>query len=299
MTKTDQTTAAEGPQNINTNPIPDEDEITSHSITMTNGETILSFGGKQPDTGLAIAIELEKQYPNHLVLIRAGEFLHAFNKSAYFLNRMKNFKLTIAGDEVKPHIRAGFPVRNSKRRLWRIMQDFQVPFVVALGTKATGYKLFHSEKYTEKVSILNEIPDDIVHQVIADLGQESAVTRARAAQLLLKQDVTFRLKQVAQDLYSHCITDLSRMPKDYRSSIGKDIHDTISAILHNVFLYSRTKSRGDLLSLLSGEVDLIKHLLTEAFRLKLFHEEKFNFRAGLAVELGKITGGLLERYQNA
>lgn len=296
MTEINKKTAAE---NINKNPVPDENEITSHAITMANGETILALGNKPPDTGLSLAVELEKQFPNHLVLIRAGEFLHAFNKSAYFLNRMKNFKLTIAGDEFNPHIRAGFPVRNSKRRLWRIMQDFQVPFVVALGTKATGYKLFHSEKYTEKASILNEIQDDIVHQVIADLGQESAVTRARAAQLLLKQDVTFRLKQVAQNLYSHCITDLSRMPKDYRSSIGKDIHDTISAILRNVFLYSRTKSRGDLLSLLSGEVDLIKHLLTEAFRLKLFHEEKFNFRAGLAVELGKITGGLLERYQNA
>jgi hypothetical protein len=111
--------------------------------------------------------------------------------------------------------------------------------------------------------------------------------------------VTFRLKQVAQDLYAHCINDLSRMPKDFRSSIGQNIHDAISRILRNVFLYSRSKNRGDLLSMLSGEIDLIKHLLTEAFRLKLFHEEKFNSRAGLAVELGKITGGLLERFQNA
>ena len=294
MTVADKTTV----ENINKNPLPDEDELSSHAITITKGEIVLALG-KQTDTGLSIAIELEKQFPNHLVLIRAGEFLHAFNKSAYFLNRMKNYKLTIAGDELKPHIRAGFPVRNSKRRLWRIMQDFQVPFVVALGTKATGYKLFHSEKYTEKASMLNEIRDDIVDQVINDIGQESAVTRARAAQLLLKQDVTFRLKQVAQDLYAHCINDLSRMPKDFRSSIGQNIHDAISRILRNVFLYSRSKNRGDLLSMLSGEIDLIKHLLTEAFRLKLFHEEKFNSRAGLAVELGKITGGLLERFQNA
>ena len=56
---------------------------------------------------------------------------------AYFLHALKKCKLTVVGPESAPSIRCGLPVAAHKRRLWHVVEEYKVPYVVALGTRAT------------------------------------------------------------------------------------------------------------------------------------------------------------------
>ena len=122
------------------------------------------------------------------------EFLHAFNKSAYFLHKLKNYKLKMVGTVANPGIRCGLPVSGHKRRLWQVCHDFGAPYLVALGVK--GAYVIHVSNESVTNSLIDDIPGDIVGQLIDDLSQTDKLRVAKSVQLLLKpEQVTFRLKQ--------------------------------------------------------------------------------------------------------
>src|SRR4051794_2415986 len=94
------------------------DELAAHRLTKYRGIDV-GLNGDDPMVG--IAKKLEAQYPNHLVLVQAGKFLHAFDRSAHALATLKGYQLKLVGTVEDPHLRVGCPAGNFKRRLWSII----------------------------------------------------------------------------------------------------------------------------------------------------------------------------------
>ena len=279
--------------NVNKMVSPSPQELAEHGIER-NGVALQLSAGPPPDN-IALVADLHVQFPGYLVLVQAGEFLHAYNHCAYFLHRLKNYRMQLMGSGAKAYLRVGFPLANSKRRIWKIMTEFKVPYLVVLGSKAGGYKTYASQKDQEQLSLLLNIDRQIVARTIEELRQTDQLNHASSARLLLKKDVDFRLKQVGQTLYLHVIKDVAGYPRNHRHGLGADLHAAASSILKLVFDYALSADRIALLGVLGGTVDRLKFLIMQAFELKLLRADAFNHRVALVVELGKITGGLLTK----
>lgn len=283
--------------NMNHYPSPTEDEILEHAIIRNGVELSLSFESQDPN--VVMAKDLHEKYPGYLVLIQAGDFLHAYNKCAHFLHRLKGYKIKLMGSGASAYLRVGFPLRNSKRRIWKVMSEFRVPYMLVLGTRSAGYKTYISERKFDTKSVLLEITDDIVNHIIEELRQTDMLNHAATTKLLLNKDVTFRLKAVAQELYSHLIRDIANYPRNHRHGLGRDMHESASELLRLVFDYALSLNREIVLRHLSSVVDRVKFLIAQAFELKLLNHDNINHRVALAVELGNLTGGLLGRLAKA
>lgn len=280
-------------ENLNAKPHPSAEEAEEHVIHRNGIELCLQRGEQDPN--ITMAKDLHLKFPGHLVLIQAGEFLHAYDKCAYFLHRLKNYRMKLMGSGSTAYLRVGFPLKNSKRRIWKIMADFKVPYLVLLGSHSAGYKSYSSERDFDQQSLLLEITDHLVEGTIAELQQTDRLQHVATAKLLLRKDVTFRLKVVAQELYGHLIRDVADYPRNHRHGLGKDIHEIASTFLRLVYAYPFSQDRVSLLRKLSGAIDLLKYLITQAFELKLLDDGKLNHRVALSVELGNLTGGLLAK----
>jgi hypothetical protein len=277
--------------NVNHSPHPTEDEVREHVIVRNGIELCLSPDSQDPN--VVLAKDLHQKYPGHLVLIQAGDFLHAYNKCAYFLHRLKGYKMKLMGSGSGVYLRVGFPLSNSKRRIWKIMSDFKVPYLLVLGNRSAGYKPYMSDIHFDMKSMLLEITDDIVNSSIEELRQTDRLNHAATTKLLLNKEVTFRLKAVAEELYGNLIRDVADYPRNHRHGLGRDMHEGASELLRLVFDYAPSLQREMILRRLSGAVDRVKFLIAQAFELKLLNNDKINHRVALAVELGNLTGGLL------
>lgn len=271
--------------------MPTEDELQEFGLTLRNGVDL--HLGKQ-DPLIRIADRIAQQYPHHLVLIQSGNFLHAYDKSAYFLHKLKNYQLKVVGTDVQPAIRCGLPVSGHKRRLWRVCHDFGVPYLVALGAKG-NYQLHISNEAVES-SLMDDIPEDIVSKLIDDLSQTDRLRTTKAVQFLLKpEQVTFRLKQVANDLFKDLHGDLARFPTSHRYFVGRDIADCLGRIVRAIYAYAVSENRGLLLKQLSTEADLMKMLIQSIYDIHLIDPDKFSKRIAYVIELGNLVGGLLAK----
>jgi len=170
--------------------IPTNDELVKFSIKSFRG---IEVGLGQADPGVILAQKLEQQYPGHLILIQAGKFLHAYDKSAHTLNTLKQYKLKLVGTSDDPHIRVGFPAGSFKRRLWSMVDEFQTPYAVSLGSKATGYTVYVSEQQAVNSSLLSAVSDQVVQEVINDLRQRGEVNQAGANMMPAVMTVRKRL----------------------------------------------------------------------------------------------------------
>lgn len=253
----------------------------------------------QADPVAEKARKLEAAHPGHLVLVQAGKFLHGFDRTAYVLNTLKQYKLKLLGGTDDPHLRVGFPVKNFKRRLWPIMAEFEIPYVVALGTQAHGYTVYVSEQGDTKV--IEAVSPDIMREIILDLRQRGELNKAAAKQLLANPDGDgFKLKARAQDLDTELLCDIVKMTRDVRVAYGENLRLCMARIMRMVFAFGREDNKLSLLYSLSADVDLLKHYITQAPRLKQlkgFKEFSFEHRAGLAIELGRLVGGLIRDYE--
>ena len=155
--------------------LPSEQEREEYGLTLKNGVE-LQLGRQDPL--LITAKRVAEKYPHHLCLIQSGNFLHAYNKSAYFLHKLKSYKLTVVGTEMKTGIRCGLPILGHKRRLWRVCHDFGVPYLVVLGGKG-NYQL-HISNATAENTLMDEIPEDIVAKLVDDLCE---LLGAKAAEI--------------------------------------------------------------------------------------------------------------------
>lgn len=117
----------------------------------------IAFTAADPHVG--IAARLQAEYPHHLILVQAGNFLHAFNKSAYALHTLKQYKLRLAGPAKSPHLLVGFPVANYKQRLWPLVDEHNIPYVV---TTKDGITLCDASVPSITLDVIS---DDIVQQV--------------------------------------------------------------------------------------------------------------------------------------
>ncbi|MER2537940.1 MAG: hypothetical protein ABTQ26_01735 [Azonexus sp.] len=275
---------------------PTPDELTEFSLRAFKG---IEAGLGQADPGAEIYRKLEAQYPGHLVLIQAGKFLHGYDRSAYALSILKKYQLKLGGTSAQPHLRVGFPAGNFKRRLWPMLAEFGIPYVVALGTQASGHTIYISNQPGSNGEVLATISEQIVQDVICDLKQRGEVNKAAAQQMLANPDNNgFMLKARAQELDTQLLQDIIRMPRDLRTTFGENVRACMSRIMANVFAYGMKDSKSDLLNSLSADVDLLKHYLTQAPRLSNL-KLNFEHRASLAVELGRLIGGLLRAARGA
>lgn len=269
---------------------PTTDEQTQLAICSYKG---IELGLGKDDPGAAIAAKLEAQHPGYLVLVQAGKFLHGYDRTAYALATLKGYKLKLVGTSAALHIRVGFPAGNFKRRLWTMVADFGIPYAVALGTQATGHDVYVSSQPVGNIQVLAAVSDQIVAQVIEDLRQRNELNKSAAHELLTHPDTAgFKLKSQAQALDTQLLQDIIKMPRELRSTYGENLRITMGRILHGVMAYGLEDNKPALLREISADIDCLKHYLTQApqlSRLKI----AFDHRAGLAVELGRLTGGLI------
>lgn len=275
---------------------PTRDEFQQHKITSFKG---IDVGLGQADPVASISAKLEQQYPDHLILVQAGKFLHGYDRSAYALSVLKQYKLKLVGTTDAPHIRVGFPAGNFKKRLWSIVDELSIPYVVALGTQAEGHTIYVSDNATGNSSVLAAVSPEVVSQVIYDLQQRGELNKVSAKQLLSNPDTSgFKLKSQAQELDLHLTQDLIKMPRDIRVTYGENIRVCMARIMHGIFAYGLEIGKAVLLHKLSADVDLLKHYLSQAPRLSKL-KFAFEHRVGLAVELGRLLGGVIRATKEA
>jgi hypothetical protein len=240
-----------------------------------------------------IAAKLEQQYPNHLILIQAGKFLHGFDRTAHTLSTLKGYQLKLVGTVEEPHLRVGFPAGNFKSRLWSMVEEFGIPYVVALGTLAGGHTVYISDQAGQQSSVLDAVTPEIVAQVIDDLRQRGNLNKAAAKQVLANPDSSgFKLKQQAQALDAQLLQDIIKMPRDLRTIYGENLRACMARLMRSVFAFGLDQNRSAALHAISADIDLLKHYLAQAPRLSKL-KFAFEHRVGLAVELGRLVGGLI------
>lgn len=269
---------------------PTTEEETEFSLRAFKG---IEAGLGQSDPTAEISRKLEAQYSGHLILVQAGKFLHGYDRTAYALSTLKKYKLKLVGTSSDPHLRVGFPAGNFQRRMWPMLADFGIPYAVALGTQASGHTIYTSATPTGNVDVLAAVSPQIIREVITELRQRGELNKAAAQQMLANPESTsFMLKARAQELDTQLLQDVIKMPRDIRATYGDSLRTCMTRILRAAFAYGLEENKSALLRSLSADVDLIKHYLSQAPRLNGF---KLNFeaRAGLAVELGRLVGGLL------
>lgn len=279
---------------MNDTPNLTEEEQTQFGLHAFKG---IEAGLGQNDPIATIAQKLETQHPGHLILVQSGNFLHGYDRTAYALATLKKYKLKLVGAATEPHIRVGFPVGNFKRRLWTVVEEFGIPYVVALGTLASGRTIYVSSQPTGNNSVLESVSTKVIEEVIHDLKQRGEVNKAAAGLLLASPDSTcFQLKAKAQDLDMQLLQDILKMPRDLRATYGENLRTCIGRILRGVMSYGLEDNKPLLLKSISADVDLLKHYLAQAPRLNGI-KLSFEHRASLAVELGKLVGGLIRSIQ--
>lgn len=273
---------------------PTSDEVTRHGLSTFKGIDV-GLGKADPVSG--IARKLEQQYPNHLVLIQAGKFLHGFGRTAHTLATLKGYQLRLVGTVDDPQLRVGCPAGNVKRRLWSMTDEYGIPYVVALGSLATGHTVYISEQNGTNSSVLGAVTAEIVAQVIEDLRQRGNLNQAAAKQVLANPDTSgFKLKQQAQALDMQLLQDIIKMPRDLRVTYGENLRSCMARLMLGVFGFGLNGNKPAALAGISAEIDLLKHYLAQAPRLSHRKRLKFAFehRVGLAVELGRLVGGLIK-----
>lgn len=267
-----------------------DDELAAHGLSKYRG---IDVGLGQDDPMAGIAKKLEAQYPNHLVLIQAGKFLHAFDRSAHALATLKGYQLKLIGTVEDPHLRVGCPAGNFKRRLWSVVDEFGIPYVVALGTLTTGHTVYVSEQAGTQSAVLAAVTPDIVNQVIEDLRQRGNLNQAAAKQVLANPDTSsFKLKEQAKVLATHILHDVVKMPRDLRVTFGENLRACADRLMRGIFAYGTSSSKSNVLHAIDMEIDLLKFYLAQAQGLKKL-KFAFEHRVGLAVELGRLVGGLI------
>lgn len=273
------------------NPQPTGAERVQFSIHAYKG---IELGLGKDEPAARIAAKLETAYPDHLILIQTGTFLHGYNRTAHALHTLKGYKIQLVGTALEPHIRAGFPLGGYRRRLWPMVKDFGIPYVVSLGSKADGREVFVSENSPARANILAAVSATVVADTIHDLQQRDQVNRASAAKALATPETgVFKLKACAQDLDTLLLQDILAMPRDLRSTYGENVRACMSRVMNMVFKYGQAEDKLATLRTISADVDQLKHYLVQALKLR---QLKFSteHRVGLAVELGKLVGGLLK-----
>lgn len=269
---------------------PTTDEQNQYRISSFKG---IDVGLGQADPVASISAKLEQQYPNHLILVQAGTFLHGYDKTAHALNVLKQYKVKLVGTSDAPHIRVGFPAGNFKKRLWSIVDEFSIPYVVALGSKEAGHTIYVSENALSNSPVLAAISNEVVHQVIYDLQQRGEVNKVTTKQILSNPDSSgFKLKSQAQELDMHLMQDIIKMPRDIRVTYGENLRVCMTRIMHGIFAYGLEINKSALLGKISADVDLLKHYLAQAPRLSKL-KFAFEHRVSLAVELGRLLGGVM------
>ena len=238
---------------------PTDEEQVKFSIRAFRG---IEVGLGQKDPGAGIAKKLEYQYPGHLILVQAGKFLHGYDRTAHTLNTLKQYRLKLVGTSDEPHLRVGFPAGNFKKRLWSMVEEFGIPYVVSLGSQATGHTVYVSEQSNSNASVLSAVSDEIVQQVITDLQQRGEVNKTSAKQLLANPDSSgFKLKSQAQDLDTQLLQDIIKMPRDIRTTYGENVRGCMARMMPGIYAYGTATDKPAVLHSISTEVDLLKHYL--------------------------------------
>ncbi|MFD2271364.1 hypothetical protein ACFS07_10185 [Undibacterium arcticum] len=173
-----------------------------------------------------------------------------------------------------------------------MVEEFGIPYVVSLGSLAEGRTVYVSDQGDTNAAVLSAVSDKVIEEVIEDLKQRGEVNKASAKQLLANPDTSgFKLKSQAQDLDMQLLQDIIKMPRDLRVSYGENVRVCMGRIMLGIFSYGTEDNKPALLRLISADVDLLKHYLSQAPRLSNL-KFAFEHRVGLAVELGEAPGRL-------
>lgn len=267
-------------------------EQTELSIRTYRG---IEIGLGQADPVAAIAAKLEAAHPGHLILVQAGKFLHGYDRTAHALATLKGYKLKLVGTAEAPHLRIGFPAGNFKRRLWSMVADFGIPYVVALGTQADGHTVYVSSQPTGNGQVLAAVTEQIVAQVIEDLRQRGEVNKSAARELLAHPDTAgFKLKSQAQALDTQLLQDVLKMPRDLRATYGENLRACMARIVRGVMAYGLEENKLELLRSLSADIDCLKHYLAQAPRLNRLKLAWAKYPGNLAAVGRRLAGVLIE-----
>ncbi|MEZ0231867.1 MAG: hypothetical protein ACAH12_03435 [Methylophilaceae bacterium] len=271
--------------------IPSTEEMKSLHITKIHG---VAVDFNNDDAGVDMSSKLESTYSGHLILIQSGKFLRGYNRTAYALHKVKNWQLMLAGSTKKPHLQVGFPLPGYQKRLWPIVHEFGIPYLVALGNHADGYTLYTSKDSANNLDTIRSISDEIVYQVIADLQSHKKLNQAVLQKKLGDPETAgFQLKEKAQALDDILLQDITKLTRELRTTWGESVRVCLCRLMHNIFSYGQEDNKPLLLKRISADVDQLNHYIQQAQKLKQFKSSNFEHRAVLVVELGRIVGGLI------
>lgn len=273
-------------------PTPSDVEIKDYHLKAFRG---VELGLGQKDEMASMAEKLSQRYQGFLVFVQSGPFLHGYNRTAYTLHVLKKYKLRLVGNELNPQLRVGFPVSNYKKRLWSVVDEYEIPYVVAIGSKERGFTVYVSEK--EGSNALMSLPEKNILDTILELKQHKKLNTAAAKQLLEHPEMSnFKLKSQAEELDLLVTHDLIRLPRDVRDTWGKNVRECLCRILLGVYGYGMSQNKRAILLEISANVDLLKHYFGQLPKIQKVKKGLISFehRVGSAVELGKLTGGLLK-----
>jgi hypothetical protein len=220
---------------VSETPKPTPDELNQHGLKTFKG---IEVGLGEADPVATIAAKLEELHQGHLILVQAGNFLHGYDRTAYALAILKKYKLKLVGTAADPHIRVGFPIGNFKRRLWTVLEEFGIPYVVALGTLESGRTIHVSAKPAGNNQVLESVSSKVIQEVIEDLKQRGEINKAAASQLLASPySACFQLRSKTQQMDTDILRDILKMPRDLRATFGENMRICIGRILRNVMAY--------------------------------------------------------------
>ncbi len=270
---------------------PTKTELSQFNIKAIKG---VDVGIGQADPLFGVSAKLIQQYPDRLVLVQSGNWLHGYNRTAFALHTLKGYKLSLAGKATDPHLRIGFPVGNFKQKLWPLVDQLDIPYVVAIGSQATSYELYVSNNPKSNSSSLDTVSDDIVSEVIQDLISNKQLKKVTAHKLLSNPETSgFLFKDAVIKLDTQILFDLVNLPRDIRSTWGENLRQASQRLLRNTFLFGKEDNKPRLLKQISADIDMLKHCMLQVkqvSRIKINYEN----RVGLVVELGRLAGGLIK-----
>jgi hypothetical protein len=270
--------------------LPTPEEAAKFGITSFKG---IDVGLGQADKVAEIAAKLEEKYPMHLIFVQSGGWLQGYNRTAHVLHNLKHYKMQLKGPANNPHIVVGFPLAGYKRRLWSMINDYNTPYVVSLGTHETDRNVYVSPQGDVKDSLLSSVPDDIVGKIINELRQFKKLNRAGENKILRSTNTSeFVLKAKAEELDKQLTLDLMRLPRDARAIWGENVRTVMYSLMHHIFAYGLEDNKQALLNSLSADVDQLKHYLSLVPTLKKL-KIAFEHRVSLAVEIGNLLGGVI------
>jgi hypothetical protein len=247
---------------------------------------------------------LRKEYPNHLLMFKAGAMVQVFDEDAVLINRLLGYKINLLGSH-ETYLRSGFPLNILEKVIKQIKLDLKLPAAFFCRDKETQEMSLEKEynlqtRMTKRDYINQGDVDSCISELKANYEQINTINLSKNA---LRKNDSFVLHSKLLRLFAFISASVSRyMPNIYKASLGQSyINEWVFAIkqvnlLKNIPSFIKNDKRAllehksILYSRVSSSLDLLKDLSQTIYRVKGFKNKKsYKFLALQLTEISRIN----------